>query len=423
MSRFDLSQWIIHFVHKRKPEDNLDGLKEIALLEGYEGEVRLPDFYDGNGEGVNLLTEYDEQEFEIEEDAESIDVLRKILHDGFIHSSWSLRNMNPTIYGPRGAVCFTEMPLYALSDYVKERGRTGYVGNICIAFKRSELFEAGARPVIYGLSGVHIEKDYFEGDIYQGRLLDDSCGIGINEQYRYVATSLTSDPNLKSIDWTHEREWRWPLPYGDLGIPGLPFLLEDFPYYFSEVLIIVDSEEDKKLILEYLKTLHDSEGNNMGFCYDKVRIDKLKVIALEDISKYGPSISRIEDIRSSFKSSYPQIHVTNETKTIVDKAIVEAEEYAKEQLNFFISENPDYNSGYSLAGFAWVCTDEISEITEAFILLGRAATFADGVYQLDLDLRNPYNDDINIAKLIANAAAERLTKALGQSFYVRSKLD
>lgn len=46
--RSDLSEWVIHFVHNRKPEDNFDDLQEIAELEGYDDDVRLPD-YKGNG--------------------------------------------------------------------------------------------------------------------------------------------------------------------------------------------------------------------------------------------------------------------------------------------------------------------------------------------------------------------------------------
>ncbi len=424
-NRYDLSKWIIHFIHKRKPEDNPGDLAEIARLEGYCGEVRCPDYYDRDGQGVYLLSEYDENEYKIDGEAESFEVLMKILHDGFIHSGWSFRDYNPTIYGPRSAVCFTEMPLYALAEYVRRRGRSGYVGNVAIAFKRSELFEAGARQVIYGLSGEHKEKDYSAGDIYQGRALDESCGIGLNEQYRYVATSLHSDPNRKSIDWTHEREWRWALPCydSDWYVPGLPFLLNDYPDWFSEVLVIVETSDQKKDVLEYLKSLHDSEGNNMGFSYDKAKIDRVKVVSLEEINNSGRTVLRIEDISQTEKSTFPRIQVSDETKQRVEQAIKESERIALEELKKFIAENPQYDSNRSLAGFAWVCTSVISEITEAFVVLGKAATFGDGVYQLELDLVYPANDDINLAVLMAEAAAKYLTENLGQYFHVRSRLD
>ena len=152
-NRLDLSDWVIHFVHQRQSDDNPQDLQEIAELEGFDGDLRLPDYYDDEGNGHNILTPYEENEYWIDENADAFDVLLKILHDGFIHSGWSLRNCTPTIYGPKSAVCFTEMPLYALVQYAKFRGEySGYVGNYGIAFRRNELFAAGGRPVIYGLS-------------------------------------------------------------------------------------------------------------------------------------------------------------------------------------------------------------------------------------------------------------------------------
>ena len=33
--RLDLTEWIIHFIHDRKPEDDISSLADIAELEGY----------------------------------------------------------------------------------------------------------------------------------------------------------------------------------------------------------------------------------------------------------------------------------------------------------------------------------------------------------------------------------------------------
>ena len=213
--RLDLTEWIIHFIHDRKPEDDISSLADIAELEGYTGDMRLPDYYDEYGNGKYVISREEENEYSIEEDAPALEVLKKILHDGYIKSGWSLRNLIPTIYGPKSAVCFTEMPLYALIDYAKSRETSGYVGRHGIAFRRNELYAAGARPVIYGLSSPYVETDKDEKGIYQGRLLSiKDTGIGIQEQYRYVSTNLTKEynPKHKPIDWTHEREWRWALP-------------------------------------------------------------------------------------------------------------------------------------------------------------------------------------------------------------------
>lgn len=82
--RKDLSEWVIHFVHDRQPQDNLQDLQEIAELEGYHGDMRLPDYYDEKGDGHHVMTEYDENEYAIDANASAFEVLQKILHDGFI---------------------------------------------------------------------------------------------------------------------------------------------------------------------------------------------------------------------------------------------------------------------------------------------------------------------------------------------------
>lgn len=241
--RLDLTEWIIHFVHERKPEDNFEGLYEdlnflAEELDNHqyltEDDFRLCDYYDESGKEHFVNDTYIENEYGIDADASAFEVLKKILHDGFIHSSWSMRNLTPSIYGPKSAVCLTEMPLYALLEYAKVRGeRSGYVGNYGLAFKRNELFNAGARPVIYGLTGTFKEAEYDEKSVCQGRLLDESCGIGKHEQYRYVSTILHKKKG-KTIDWTHEREWRWALPDDRYGVPGLPFFLaKEYANFFS----------------------------------------------------------------------------------------------------------------------------------------------------------------------------------------------
>ena len=110
-NRIDLSKWVIHFVHDRKPEDNLQDLQEIAELEGYNVDVRLPDFYDDAGNSHNILSSIEENAYQLESDAQAFDVLLKILHDGYIHSSWSLRNYIPAIWSKISCMFHGDAPL------------------------------------------------------------------------------------------------------------------------------------------------------------------------------------------------------------------------------------------------------------------------------------------------------------------------
>lgn len=199
-TRIDLTSWIIHFVHERTPETSfevqLNEMVEEAELKGCainRSELQFPDYYTAPNNPVSIFDQSFNDDWELDNNATAFEVIQRIIHDGFIRSGWSFRNTMPTVYGPYSAICFTEMPLYALIDYANKRqSGSQFVGKYGIAFKKNELFMAGARNVIYGLSGQHKESE--EGDAYWGyglRTLASSCGLGINEQFRYVYTKLS----------------------------------------------------------------------------------------------------------------------------------------------------------------------------------------------------------------------------------------
>ncbi|MDY3141763.1 MAG: hypothetical protein SOW30_03645 [Parabacteroides sp.] len=424
--RLDLSEWIIHFVHDRQPVDDPSTLADIAIMEGYTGDMRLPDYYDKDGEPHNILTTLEENEYPIDDDAPALDILNKILHDGYIKSGWSLRNFTPTIYGPASAVCFTEMPLYALVDYAKTRRKSGYVGNYGIAFRRRELFAAGARNVIYGLSTNHLEAETDERGIFQGRLLDiKATGIGIQEQYRYVATNLTKETksNEKLIDWTHEREWRWALPYDSLGVPGLPFFLsKEYADFFTDIIIIVPSDEEMEIVLKHLKTLYDAGHTNTGREYDKNKIAAARVLSLEGITHFSDiSQLKIDDLPIKQMKVIPNFVVTRELDNKVREAALEASKKATEAIKVFLLTHPDFDENKGEWGWAYVCTQNISETTEALQNAGLSKTYSDGIYRLNLvDYKT---SNLVLLEVGAEAAAKYLTNELRQPFFVTTQLD
>lgn len=86
--RLDLTEWVIHFVHDRKTDNDTVGLYEDYLLfkdelSGTQNEelredcFRMPDYFDENGKRVNIFSSYEENEYEIDEEAYAIDVLKK----------------------------------------------------------------------------------------------------------------------------------------------------------------------------------------------------------------------------------------------------------------------------------------------------------------------------------------------------------
>ena len=428
-NRLDLSDWVIHFVHQRQSDDNPQDLQEIAELEGFDGDLRLPDYYDDKGNGHSILTPYEENEYWIDENADAFDVLLKILHDGFIHSGWSLRNFIPTIYGPKSAVCFTEMPLYALVQYAKFRGEySGYVGNYGIAFRRNELFAAGGRPVIYGLSCEPTEAETTPEGIYQGRILDiEKTGMPMCEQYRYVKTRMNKsyDPNIHPVDWTHEREWRWALPDDSLGVPGLPFFLsKEYADFFSDIVILVGTEEEQGAVLSHLKNLYDSGSTNTGLNYNIQMIAAAKVLALDSLAGFSPDEQiriRIDDLDLKQIPVMLTITVTEEVTSRVKSAIEKAGEIAIATVDSYLDKHPEFDEQKGYWGWATVCTDVQSEVTQAMQDMGVCHTYSDGVYRISI--KEYRTSNLDLLEMGAHEAAAFLEKELGQRFYVITRLD
>lgn len=143
-TRIDLSSWIIHFVHERTPETSfevqLNEMAEEAELNGCtidRSELQFPDYYTAPNNPISIFDQSFNDDWELDNNATAFEVIQRIIHDGFIRSGWSFRNTVPTVYGPYSAICFTEMPLYALIDYANKRqSGSKSVGKYGIAFKK-----------------------------------------------------------------------------------------------------------------------------------------------------------------------------------------------------------------------------------------------------------------------------------------------
>lgn len=423
-NRLDLSEWIIHFVHQRTGREDLSELAELAADEGVDMDKRYPDYYDADGNAKYILDEYVDNECKIDDNASGFEVLKKVLHDGYIHSGWAMRNDKPTIYGPVSAVCFTEMPLYALVEYAKVRGQVSkYVGDFGIAFKRNELFAAGARPAIYGLSSDPVEVYRDERGIYQGRMLSEKQ-LPLSEQYRYVLTHLTTNPADKNIDWMMEREWRWPLTYDKLGVPGIPFFLSiDYASFFSEIFIIVSTDEECKEITNYLKTLYDSQSTNSGLEYNIQTIASAKVGSLESISKLDMADSiKIESIPFSQIHLPEKYNVTQGEATKIIESYNDACRIADEAIKHYVTNNPNFDENKGYWGFVNVIVDGYSKVVEVLRADGKAKSYSDGKYYLG-QMSSYKSMNIDLLEVGARAAANFLSDKLNEHFRVDVRFD
>lgn len=251
-NRFDLSNYLIHF------------FRDIDLDSG--SSVAIPDHMGWNNlvEDTNLPAFF---------------MLRAALRNGRLWATRSVRNGQPTIYGPCPAICFTEMPLAAFLEAGSKRWKDGQaMSPFAFVFPKAKLFDLGARPVISGLSHGSNISAYYNSEGFR-MLPEDS--LPSKEQYRYVAYNLGG----RKIDWTHEREWR--LPYRsnisdynkemkDSGIvsnwydiPGLDFLSRDVA--LNNMGVIVHSKQHVKLIISDMLALVDSGkaySDSFGFVLD-----------------------------------------------------------------------------------------------------------------------------------------------------------
>ena len=372
MLRDDLSEWALHFIHdyneRNEPEYGDINFNHYRAFP-YHEDKELNDRFD--------LWEISDEEYPIDPGPDALHVLLKIITDGHIRATWAFRNRRPTIYGPRAAVCFTEMPLYALLDYAKQR-RDDSVKNYAIGVLKNELFSTGGRPVIYGLSGRHAEllPDSSSGRRWP-RKLAPSCGLSENEQYRYVA--MSSDSN-RPIDWSHEREWRWVDLQDRCSCPGIPIWLSEEPVSFSRVFIVVPSEEESERILDRLKELHDAGANDYDQLFSKTTLENTFVISLDNLESGLTEAQmmhlRLEDIPSSRISIIRRPEASRDLVAKVRFALAEAKkaaDKAAEEHSKTAPRTPDGRHVADVAGWAHLIVyDSQTSLVSALLELDEA---------------------------------------------------
>ena len=370
--RQDMSEWALHFIHDYNP--NAEPTDEEIDFDyygafPYHEDKDLNDRFD-----AWRISDY---YYPIDPDPDALQVLLKIITDGHVRLTWAFRNSRPTIYGPRSAVCFTEMPLYALLDYAKQR-RNESVTSYAVGILKRELFAAGGRAVIYGLSTKHVEQNPSPSSKARWpRKLSSACGISEAEQYRYVA--MSSDPN-RPIDWSHEREWRWADHEDKCSCPGLPIWLSDEPISFSRVLLVVPQSADVERVLDRLKELHDAGANDLDHLFSRKTLEATSVLALEeieaDIADADIRRLRLEDVPVSCLQDFKRPKASPELIVRVRSVLAEAQRAADQAATAHFNTAPRAADGIHLADIAgWAhlyVYDAQSDLVSALLELREA---------------------------------------------------
>jgi hypothetical protein len=352
-------------------------------------------------------------------------VLTKIVRDGFLRAGWSFRNGKATIYGPNPAVCFTEMPLYALLNYAKKRFDSGLVDTYAVVLKRSELFQAGGRPVIYGLSQATTEAIAGEPGFGMGYRVLKPKSLPLHEQYRYVATAIGEH---RSIDWTHEREWRWTgLSERSYDPPGLSIWLSEPKTSFSEALILVKTARESECIRDTLKYLYDAGYNHLSIELDRAALLATNVLAIERVAPeiLENPVLRIDDLPVEKMATIAPVEADELTVSMVRSAISEAENAAREAAEAYRVKCWPNCDVRDTCGYAYVRTYEShSKVTAALLKVGAADPLVDsGGYELHGLHFNIREQSLQMEEAAAREAARILTERLGQRFYMWSRMD
>jgi hypothetical protein len=206
--RFDLSDRLIHFF---RPLD----------LESNDAPVTPEDWGFGNLVEDTKLSPFF--------------LLRSAVRHNRLWATWSIRGGRRTIYGRCPSVCFTEMPLAAFIEAGHKRAERGEaMSPYALMFSKAALFQIGARPVIYALSPADAVLP--NGDGGRIRLIPPEL-LPEAEQYRYVTFNPSGS---RPLDWSHEREWRWPyrgpLPHEEgLGAPNDSMAIPGLELSFSNL--------------------------------------------------------------------------------------------------------------------------------------------------------------------------------------------
>src|SRR5215831_10615087 len=150
----------------------------------------------------------------------AMQILQVILQCGYLkptfaprasYTSYVLGSEKPRIHGPHPAVRFTDQTLRA---FIQSCNSLNRYNPYAIAFEKRNLYNYGARPVIYSDENMLI------------RLKDGDKYLWVHYQPYFNELD-----RKYPIDWTHEREWRARVkqPYwGRWGFPpseGVPLVL------------------------------------------------------------------------------------------------------------------------------------------------------------------------------------------------------
>lgn len=297
-------------------------------------------------------------------------LLRNAVRLGCIWASWARRNNCRTVYGSNPAVCFTEMPLGAFIEAGEARARRNEaMSSYGLIFPKKALYSLGARPVIYGLSS----RPSIIEDKRTGERLISADHLAPAEQYRFVTFALDA-----SIDWTHEREWRWPhrgssasedgaiLTLNGLQIPGLNL----FQHKLTGLGAVVrTASQANRLIYDILTSVDSGRASYSQYEF-VVALDKINdVSSLRDPCKAEELITN-----SAFKLDGYFRETTDYKQSCIEDLGIAIQEITAQKI-------PDTRGRENGGCWLWI-TDNRHPFVRALVAMQRIQINKEGRYLL-----------------------------------------
>jgi len=305
----------------------------------------------------------------------AIFLLRHAIRQGRLWATWSIRGGKRTIYGPRPAVCLTEMPIAAFVEASQLRAAKGEaMSSFALVLPKAAAFAAGARPVIYGLSKSASPSGGKGGG---PRIFADTV-LPADEQYRYVSYN----PTAGNLDWTHEREWRWPLSapswHDEDGLPpgdsdDLPGLILDQTSMRGLGVIVATELQAQQVIYDIITKVDRGEVAKDHYQFVLAHETIPNWSKLRDHGRMEKAISkRLIDLAPYFSIKKARAKAL---AAAFDLLVTEIDEAAGTKASDGIWENG--------ATWLWVVGNR-NELVRALIREGRVSVNKEGKYLVDL---------------------------------------
>jgi hypothetical protein len=284
------------------------------------------------------------------------------------------------------------MPIAAFIEAGQKRADKGEaMSPFAIVLPKADIHAAGAQPAIYGLS-VHVNLPRGEDG---GPRIIPAAVLPEAEQYRYVTLG-----QYGKIDWTHEREWRWPYR-GQLPDPeDIPLEYKDIPgldLVFPGMGVIVRTDAQAQKVLHDILVINDIHKENL-YRFVLVADNITDLAALRDPAEVRQAIAKATiDLT-------PIISITQDERTKwlaeFNKAVADVS-----------SENlPDVSDE---VGGCWLwLTDATHRLTRALVAEGRVQINQDGRYLVEV----PFDERLPLG------TREELTRRLAELLHSRHQL-